>query len=172
MNSTLSTSGPLWGEVEAMLRAAAPGVSSWSESLTPPFPSEWPPTPKSTWARYRMATGRDPAVADGVLIAAPRRREVLDPTGKVMRSEALPGAGTVLGVQGSGPAGDPPSEAPSRESEEVLFRRAFALRGQPPAGSKLAVELRAFYGSWLRRNDVLAENLRPAHRPFFTWAQK
>jgi hypothetical protein len=158
----------LWRKVEAELPGREPPFL-WRTTRTPALPLEWPPDGDTVWVRYEAAYGFDPTtISDGVRVAAPFARLVLDREGRIAEVEALPGRPRELGVQGVVPM-KRPSGAIDGEWEQAVIARAAALDRLPEEGSRAAGELRAFVGSWVYRNGVLAGAVRGDHRAFLDW---
>lgn len=165
---SLAALGRLWEAVEAELPGGAPPFL-WKTTRTPALPLEWPPDGDTVWVRYEAAYGFDPTtISDGVRVAAPFARLVLDREGGIARVEAMPGPPRELGVQGVVPT-KRPSGAIDGDWEEAVVARAAALDRLPEEGSRQAGELRAFVGAWVYRNGVLANAVRAEHEPFLVW---
>ena len=158
----------LWKEVEKRLPGGPPPFL-WKTVRTPALPLEWPPDADTVWVRYEAAYGFDPTtISDGVRVAAPFARLVLDRNGEIVRVEPLPGRPRELGVQGVVPM-KRPSGAIDGDWEQSVVARAAALERVPAEGSKEAGELRTFVSSWVYRNGVLASAVRAEHEPFLDW---
>ena len=133
------------------------------------MPLEWPPDADTVWVRYEAAYGFDPTtISDGVRVAAPFARLVLDRSGRISKVEPLSGRPREIGIQGVVPM-KRPSGAIDGEWEQAVIARAAALEKTPAEGSKEAGELRAFVGSWVYRNGVLAGAVAAEHRAFLDW---
>ena len=160
----------LWKSAEKRLPSYPPPFL-WQRRETPPLPLEWPPTAATTWVRHGYAYGFDPrGIADGVRVAAPYARLTLDAAGAVTAVEPAKEEPRELGIQGVKPT-NPPSGAIDGDEVRRLELAAVALRGAPAPGSREESSLVSFYGSWLEREGVIAEAVRPAHRGFYDWIE-
>jgi len=149
--------------------AGGPPPFLWRRVRTPPLPLAWPPTRETRWVLYEAAHGFDPSrLTDAVRVAAPFARLRLDRQGRVVAVEPLPGAPRELAPQGVAPV-DPPSGLLDAAFEQRVVEHAAALTGLPEPGSPAEGELRGWVATWLRRNGVLAAELRSGHAAFFAW---
>jgi hypothetical protein len=155
----------LWTEAERAIRAAAP-EANWMAVRSPLLPSEWPPTPRTTWMRYHYAAGAERQLLDGVRVSSPYAIEHLDHAGRPTHVEAVPGPPQVT-TQGVRPM----SGALDGPDPRTVEAAAVALEALPEAGSQEERLLRDHYRGWIGRSGATAEPLRARHAAFFAWVE-
>ncbi|MER2563762.1 MAG: hypothetical protein ABTQ32_23735 [Myxococcaceae bacterium] len=148
---------PAWKQVAPKPAAAPkhPGVM-WSYRLTPPMPSEWPMTPKSTLVRWVFAAGMDVGLRDGERVAAPWGRVDV----------SADGTATFTAVSKSLEGNDIQGVRPITKAEADVVRQVFETSEALRAGDLAAVK--EPWCRWLRYNGVIAAKLKPKHEAFFT----
>jgi hypothetical protein len=152
-------------------RSPEPPKRWWRYSVSPPFPSVWPPTPNLTLYYYVYAESHDFAgrLADGIYLAAPWGRVEVGMKKKTpLKFSLLSYKIKEIGIQGV---------RPLNEDELAIYRRRdFAeayladLTALPDGNEKAVQELKAYYCLW-RSNNGIAEEIRPYYEQFFQWLE-
>ncbi len=142
----------------------------WTYSISPPFPSVWPPNPNMTMYYYAYAQGNDFSLGlvDAVYIAAPWARAELDIKGKKpLGFKLLSSKIKEIGIQGVHPANQ--EELAIFGKEESVQAYLGNLTTLPDEKEKSVSELKKYYCSWLRLNGAIAPEIRSSHEAFFKW---
>lgn len=148
---------PAWKQVKPAPTATKQGPGpSWDYRVTPPFPSEWPMTPKSTLVRWVYASAMDPGIRDGQRVAGPWARidVALDGVAKLTTLSKTLEGNSIQGVK--------PLMAEQIEVLNKVDETSDALR----SGDLKAVK--PSWCLWLRYNGVIAAKLKPKHQAFLT----
>ncbi len=144
-----------------------PGVM-WSYCLTPPLPSDWPPTPDLRLIYYAFAYGRDfGRLMDAVRVAAPWARvEKYLSESLLPKTELIADAIREIGIQGVRPISR--DEVVVSDSgapiESLLARLSGSLDENLTTRS-----VKEYYRFWQANNGVVAGEIQPRHGEFFRW---
>ncbi len=142
----------------------------WMYSISPSFPSIWPPNPNSTLYHYIYAQGHDftLGLVDAVYIGAPWARVELDIKGKKPPGfKSLSSKLKELGIQGVRPLNQ--EETAIFEKEVSVEAFLGSLASLPDEKEKSVSELRKYYCCWLKLNGAIAQEINPFHPEFFEW---
>jgi hypothetical protein len=141
----------------------------WQPAHSPFFPSEWPPTPTTTWVRYAFAYGLDPDIGGGQRVAPPWAFVEVRAGGEMasiaqqrLRLEAFDVQGTVSLSR--------EALAALNKGEQVVVY-SLSLSAVPAASSSEGADMRAFYRAWFAGNGAIAALIKPAHAGFVAWVE-
>jgi len=144
---------PLWHDL--------PQQAGWQMLVSPPFPAAWPPPSGGNVMRYAFAMRLDPAIADGVEMAAPWSKSTLSASGEIV-VERLSHQLRSLGIQGVRPLQGTEIVLANREQEVTRL----LLAGGTSATSDV---VRNFTCAWISRQSVVAAAITPLHPDFVAW---
>jgi len=140
----------------------------WTMTQSPLFPSEWPPTASTTWARYTFAYGTNPTtLMDGAYVTQPLTRTLVQRDGTDGAAVTLSTALEEAGTQGVKPL-DAASSAALGKGAQV---QTLCLQLQSTPDDTAAAELRGYYRVWVGLNGAFVKFIRPDHAEFFTWIE-
>lgn len=138
----------------------------WKSAYSIWFPSDWSPTPNTTWVRYVYAQGMDLDLRDAVRVAQPWAR--LESRANVTTLVPLSTKLENTTVQGVSPL-DATSQAvlaqENRIADDCLKLTAL------PTGTQ-ATEIKTFYRTWLKYNGAFATLIRAKHEKFLAWVNE
>jgi hypothetical protein len=163
-----------WEKLEAGINREGrtgeePPEPYWMYSICPAVPSDWPPSPELFLIYYVYALGHAPrSLADGVYVAAPWASIEADTKRKRdLKFNRLSTKIREIGIQG---------ERPLSRKETVVYNKKESVEAflgnltSMPDKTKMGVkELKEYYGTWFKLNDVIAEEIRAHHHEFFNW---
>ena len=156
-----------WSKVA---QPSAPEPSFWRFQLTPPLPAIWPAQGSGKICYYAYAQAVDPRLSDGVRVAAPWAKALLDSPfrSEGLRMEILSRQLQVLGIQGVRPLSSQEMEI---MKEEYRARDALLLwtTAPSPVSEQDRKRMKDYYCQWVNSNGLIAANIRPLHEEFFTW---
>jgi hypothetical protein len=141
----------------------------WDYSVSPAFPSVWPPDPNLILVYYVYAHGQSPrSLVDGIYVAAPWARVEVDVKREMSpKFKLLSNKIKEIGIQGV---------RPLREEEAAIFEKkesAEAFLGNlttlPDETEKAAAELKKYHCTWAELNGAIVPEIRPLHKEFFKW---
>lgn len=147
---------PAWKEVELASTATKQGPGlSWDYRVSPPFPSEWPMTSKSTLVRWVYATAMDMSISDGQRVAGAWARidVAADGTAKLTPASKTLEGNDIQGIK--------PLMPQQLEQLKKVYDTGDALRANDLSATKPS------WCAWLRYNGVIAAKLKPKHEAFF-----
>lgn len=140
----------------------------WTTTQSPLFPSEWPPTASTTWARYTFAYGTNPTtLMDGAYVTQPLTRTLVQRDGIDGAAATLSTALEEAGTQGVKPL-DAASSAALGKGAQV---QALCLQLRDLPDDAAAAELRGYYRVWVGLNGAFVKFIRPDHAMFFQWLE-
>ena len=162
-----------WEKVKPAITLKAgedPGLSVfWQYSISPPFPSRWPPDASLQLIYYVYAGGLSPrSLADGEYVAAPWGRVEVDRKGK-NSPKFIPLTNKIkrIGIQGVRPLSEEETATyENKESTEAFLANLTAL---PDKKEKSTAGLRKYYCTWAKLNGAIVTEIGSFHRGFFKW---
>ena len=158
-----------WKKLQASGGPVLPSTA-WSYRVSPPFPSEWPPSPRLALVHYVYAEGLalDGSLVDAVRVAAPWAKVVVDMRGgSGPKFKRLVSKLRLIGTQGVRPL-DPDEAIVFKYQQSVEDN--LGLLDRLPEDDMLGIsQLRRFFCLWLSQHSVLAPEIRAQHEKFFRW---
>jgi hypothetical protein len=160
----------LWARLDKGVPPANKLPISWNPSYSVLFPSEWPPTPTTTWVRYAYAQGMDMDLHDGVRVTGPWAR--LELHGSQSTASIVPLSGTLeaVTIQGVQPI-DSATQAVLAGGDDVS---AYCLRltALPQANNPSTDDMRIYYHTWFKYNGAFVDLIRKDHEKFLAWVNE
>jgi hypothetical protein len=142
--------------------------TTWTTTQSPLFPTEWPPTPSTTWVRYTFAYGNNPTtLMDGAYVTQPLTRTVVRRDGADGETTTLNTALESAGIQGVKPL-DAASSTALGKGPQV---QAQCLQWQSLPDEAAAAEVREYYRVWMDLNGVFTGFIRSDHAAFLDWIE-
>ncbi len=157
----------LWGRLDKGSPPANKLPIAWEPAYSVLFPTEWPPTPATTWVRYAYAQGMEMDLNDAVRVAAPWARLEVPSHSAMVTIVPLSAQLKPVTIQGVKPI-DTATQAVLAKGGAVSAY-CLQLTALPQPNSAQAADMRTFYRTWLKYNGALVDLIRPNHAKFLAW---
>jgi hypothetical protein len=143
-----------------------PDLTSWTETKSPLFPVNWPPTSDTVWISYTFAYGRNPTtLMDGAYVTYPLSKT--EWKGGISTSIELSRDMTQAAVQGMVPLDSETSKI--LENEKQVAAICLKMTELPDLNMPETKEMLAYYHAWFKYNNAFLELIRKDHPAFIEW---